>query len=67
MMKNSTVKFWDLYLREEYPPFDRSVQKILFQRELEPRKKTINNILSYASSVKGIRMNSMNTILISLN
>ena len=67
MRKNSTLKFGDLFLRDAYSSFDRSVYKILSTRELEPKEQTINNILCYASSVKGIRMKSMNTILISLN
>ena len=67
MRKNSTLKFENLFLKEEYSHFDKSKHKILSARELEPKEKTLNNILSYAYSVKGIRLRSMNKILISLN
>ena len=43
------------------------VHKNLFEQKIEPKQKSINNILSYASSIKGVKMNSGENILISLN
>ena len=67
MRKNSTLKLWDLLLKDEHSAFDRSVDKILSTTQLEAKKETINKILAYARSVKGIKMKSNNKILISLN
>ena len=67
MSKNSTLKLWDFLVKEEYSTFDRSIHKILSERQLEPKKETINKILAYARSVKGIKMKSNDKILISLN
>ena len=67
MSKNSTLKLWDLLLKEEYSTFDRLVHKILSEKKLEPKKETINKILAYARSVKGIKIRSNDKILISLN
>ena len=67
MSKNSTLIFWDLFLKEKYSSFDKSVNNIFSETQLEPEKETINKILSYASSVKGIKMKSYDKILISLN
>lgn len=67
MTKNSTLKFRDLFLKEEYSDFDRSTHNLFSNRKSYPKKETINKILSYANSVKGIKTRSNNTILISLN
>ena len=67
MIKNATLKLWDLLLKEEYSAFDRSVHKILSTTQLEHKKETINKILAYAMSVRGIKMKSNDKILISLN
>ena len=67
MSKNSTLKLWDLLLKEEYSTFDKSAHKILSTTQLEPKKETINKILAYARSVKGIKMKSYDNILMSLN
>ena len=67
MSKNSTLKLWDLFLKEEYSTFDKSAHKILSTTQLEPKKETINKILAYERSVKGIKMKSNDKILISLN
>jgi hypothetical protein len=67
MSKNSTLKLWNSLLKEEYSAFDRSVRKILSETQLEPKKETINKILAYARSVKGIKMRSNDKILIFLN
>jgi len=67
MSKNSTLKLWELLFKDEYSPFDRSVSKTLSDKQLEPQKETINKILRYAMSVKGVKMKSNEKILISLN
>jgi hypothetical protein len=66
MHRNSTLKLWDHLLKEEYSAFDRSLRKILIDTQQEPKKETINTILAYASSVKGIKTRT-NNVLISLN
>ena len=67
MSKNSTLELWDLLLKEEYLAFDGSVHKVLSIKQLEPKKETINKIIAYANSVKGVKMKSNDNILISLN
>ena len=67
MSKNSTLKLWDYLLKEEYTSFDKLVHKILAEDQLGPKKETIHAILAYASSVKAIRTQSNDKILISLN
>ena len=67
MRINSTLKIWHLLSKEEYSAFDRSVYKILSTNKLEPKKDTINKIVAYARSVKGIKIKSNDSILISLN
>ena len=67
MSKNYTLKLWELLFKDEYSPFDRSVSKTLSDKQLEPKKETINKILMYAMSVKGVKMKSNEKILISLN
>ena len=57
---------WDHLLKEEFSSFDKAVHKILNESHLEPKKETINTILAYASSVKGIKTRT-NNVLISLN
>ena len=66
MHRNSTLKLWDHLLKEQYSAFDRSLRKILIDTQQEPKKETINTILAYASSVKGIKTRT-NNVLISLN
>ncbi len=66
MSRNSTLKLWDHLLKEEFSSFDKAVHKILNEIHLEPKKETINTILAYASSVKGIKTKT-NNVLISLN
>ena len=67
MRRNSTLKLWDLLLKEKYSDFDRSVNDILCVKQFELKEQTINNILAYAKSVRGINMKKKDTILISLN
>ena len=67
MIKNSTLKLWKLLLNKKYLEFDRPAYRNLSEKQLEPQQKTINDILSYAKSVRGIDMKSGNRILISLN
>ena len=67
MKKRSTLDLWEFILAEECSAFDRSIHKNLFEQKIEPKQKTINNILAYASTLKGIKMRSGEKILISLN
>ena len=67
MIKSSTLRLLENLLKEEDLEFERSINKHCSKIKLEPQKKIIDNILSYASSVKGIEMKSGNKILISLN
>lgn len=67
MSKNSTLKLWDHLLKEEYTSFDKSVHRILTETQQGPKKETIDTILAYASSVRGIGTKSKDKILISLN
>ena len=66
MITSYTLKLWDHLLKEEFSSFDKAVHKILNEIHLEPKKETINTILAYASSVKGIKTKT-NNVLISLN
>lgn len=67
MSKKFTLKMWNRLLREEYTLFDKSVHSILSESQIGPKKETTDTILAYASSVKAIRINSKDKILISLN
>jgi hypothetical protein len=67
MSKNSTLKMWNHLLKEEYTLFDKSLHSILSENQIGPKKETIDTILAYASSVRAIRINFKNKILISLN
>ena len=67
MSKNSTLKMWSRLLKEEYTLFDKSVHSILSESQIGPKKETIDTILAYASSVRTIKINFKNKILISLN
>jgi len=67
MSKNFTLKMWSDLLREEYTLFDKSLHSILSESQLRPKKETIDTILAYASSVRAIRTQSEDKILISLN
>jgi len=57
MGQNST-KF-SSHFSEEKGPFSA--------RSLEPKRATIDKIIAYAKSVRGIKLQSNNKILISLN
>ena len=67
MLKNSTLELWDYLLKEEFSSFDKAVHKLLSKNQIGPKKETIDAILAYAKSVKGIKTKSNNRILISLN
>ena len=67
MSKKSTLKLWDLTLKEEYSSFDKSLHKIISETYFGPREDTIDMILAYAGSVKGIKIKSNAKVLIFLN
>ena len=64
MNKNSTIKLKDILLKEDF--LFEEIQKNT-TANLEAKQETINTILAYASSVKGIKIKSFDKILISLN
>ena len=65
MNKNSTIKLKDILLQEDF--LFEEIQKKNTTTNLEAKQETINTILAYASSVKGIKIKSFDKILISLN
>ena len=67
MTKRFTLSFLDLILKNESSISEKSLNRIFPEEELKPKEKTIRDILSYSSSVRGIRMKSDKKILISLN
>jgi hypothetical protein len=67
MSKNSTLKLWNHLLKDEYTLFERSAYETSSEIKEEPKRETINTILSYASSVKAIKLELEDKILISLN
>jgi len=67
MAKNSTLKLRDYLLKEEFSSFDKAVHKLLSDNQVGPKKETIEKILAYAKSVKGIRTKSDSRILVYLN
>ena len=67
MIKNSTLKFWNSLLKNKNSNTNILSEKKYPKYSFEPNQETINAILSYASSVKGIKMKSGKKILISLN
>ena len=64
MNKNSTIKLKDILLQEDF--LFEEIKKNT-TTNLEAKQETINTILAYASSVKGIKIKSFDKILISLN
>ena len=64
MNKNSSIKLKDILLQEDF--LFEEIQKNT-TANLEAKQETINTILAYASSVKGIKIKSFDKILISLN
>jgi len=67
MSKNSTKKFLDLFIKEKESSFDKLACNISQNKDVEPSQETIDNVLAYAYSVKGIRIKSNDKFLISLN
>ena len=67
MIRNSTLKLWDLLLKEKYSEFDKLAYTTSSEEKLEPKQETIKDILFYASSVRAIKTKSIDKVLISLN
>ena len=65
MSKNFTL-FWDQFLDEKNSHSSKCLKNIS-EKFFEPKEHTINNILAYARSVRGVKVNSDNKILICLN
>ena len=41
MIRNSTLKLWDLLLKEKYSEFDKLAYTISSEEKLEPKQETI--------------------------
>ena len=73
MSRNSTLNFWELFLKHKDVSFDLHFREIDLQdqlnprQQINPRQQTIEKVLAYAGSTKGIKMKSGEKILISLN
>ena len=67
MSRNSTLNFWELFLKHKDVNFDLPFREIDLKDQLNPRQQTIEKVLAYAGSTKGIKMKSGEKILISLN
>ena len=67
MSKNSTLKLWNYLLKEEFSSFDKAVHKLLSENQIGPKKETIETILAYARTVRGIKTRSEKKILVFLN
>tara|TARA_B100001250_G_scaffold81365_1_gene67006 strand:+ start:4351 stop:4554 length:204 start_codon:yes stop_codon:yes gene_type:complete len=67
MSRNFTLNFWEILLQEERLGSDQFSYKIDPENCLQPRKETVDKVLAYASSVRGMKMKSGGKILVSLN
>ena len=67
MIKNSTLNIWEILLQKERLGSDRFPCKIDSENCLQPRGETVDKVLAYASSVKGMKMKSGGKILVFLN
>tara|TARA_B100000902_G_C26430712_1_gene491351 strand:- start:199 stop:402 length:204 start_codon:yes stop_codon:yes gene_type:complete len=67
MSRNSTLNFWELFLKHKDVNFYLPFREIDLKDQLNPRQQTIEKVLAYAGSTKGIKMKSGEKILISLN
>ena len=66
MIKNSTLRLWNHLLEESFSS-DEELHKHLSYSKQGPKKETIDIILAYAKSIKGINTKSNKRILVSLN
>tara|TARA_B100001758_G_C17976579_1_gene385962 strand:- start:76 stop:279 length:204 start_codon:yes stop_codon:yes gene_type:complete len=67
MRKNSTLQLWGVSMNEIPSDSNQSLQKVYYEQQLEPEQATISKILSYAESVRGVKTQTGDNILISLN
>ena len=67
MSRNSTLNFWEHFLKDEISGCDSSFREIDLEDDLKPSKQTVDKILAYSVSVKGVKMKSGKKVLISLN
>ncbi len=65
MSKNST-KFWGHFL-EEKGQFSARLLRNDYNNKLEPKRETIDEIIAYARSVRGVKVQSGDRVLVSLN
>ena len=67
MRKNSTLQLWGVSIKDITSDSNQSLQKIYYEKQLEPEQETISKILSYAESIRGVKTQTGDNILISLN
>ena len=67
MTKNSTLKLWDLLLKEQISNSEEKSHNLLRKTTFKPKDETIQLILAYARSVKAVKTSSSESILVSLN
>ena len=67
MTKNSTLKLWDLLLKEEISNSEEKSNNTTRKTAFKPKDETIQLILAYARSVKAVKTSSNESILVSLN
>lgn len=67
MRRNSTLNFWELFLKKKDSNSNLVCCKFDLDGQLQPSKKTVDKVIAYSCSIKGIKMKSGEKILISLN
>ena len=67
MSRNSTLNFWKLFLTEKDSNSNLACCHFDLDGQLQPSKLTIDKIVAYSASIKGIKVKTGDKILISLN
>ena len=67
MKINSTIKLWEIISGVKNLKTEKVSQINNFEKKSTPKKETINNILAYSSSVRGVKLKSNIKLLVNLN
>lgn len=67
MKINSTMKLWEIISGVKNLKTEKVSQINNFEKKSIPKKETINNILAYSSSVRGVKLKSNIKLLVNLN
>tara|TARA_B100000767_G_scaffold197518_1_gene184521 strand:- start:370 stop:573 length:204 start_codon:yes stop_codon:yes gene_type:complete len=67
MKINSTIKLWEIISGVKNLKTEKVSQINNFEKKSIPKKETINNILAYSSSVRGVKLKSNIKLLVNLN